>query len=637
MRSSSRRDGLEDRALSTEREVPAASREPDPDTQRAKRDLRRLGKALQERAPRIVERMAELARQAGWQLDSGGQDVAAAAAAATALAAKWLSDGAQAPVDAPARECGILFGSLSRAGVCPLSEATERCLLWRDAVAEAVHEISRELQLRSHARARALVLLRCCLNTAILQVCASFESAHRAAERQLSLADTHDRLTGLPLRSLIVEQIGEMLREVRQPGAFVCVLAVDVDELQVVNDEVGYGAGDELLRQLAGRLRTAAGNGALVGRIGGDEFVVALVRRSEQEAESAAEELLALVRGPYLVARGDDPLSLSASVGCAVGRACPVEQLLWQATSALHQAKLDGRNRAVRFQPGMQPRARTVDIDMQVREAIADRQLELVYQPVFSIATGIEPSGAEALLRWRHPKRGLLSPAEFMPALESSGLIVDVGRFVLLEACAECARWRSEGHELNVGVNVSARQLDDMRIIDDVELALSVSGLDPHALVIEITETAAMRDVHLSMEVLGALKRAGARVAIDDFGTGYSSLAHLQQMPVDTLKIDRAFVSHATVAAAGEVLLRALAQLGSSLQMTTLAEGVETVAQLELLREIGCMKAQGFLLSKPLAADRLSAFLRQGRRALSLDHGAADGARPTLRMEGRLG
>lgn len=575
-------------------------------------DLGRLGRALAERAGHVASRMTLLAAEAGRRLDSAGEQPAAGAAAeATVSVARWLAGGGQGPPADPARECARAFALLAQAGVAPLSEITECCLLWRDAVGEAVHEIAGTLSLDAHARARTLVLLRSCLNAALLRVSECFESAQRMAEQELSFAATHDRLTGLPSRGLLVGEVERMLREVAQTGGKACVLLLDLDEFQGVNDRLGYAAGDELLRQVARRLPGAAGDEAAVARLAGDEFAVALIPSSPQEAASAADRLLAAARGPYPVAGGEAPLPLSASVGFAAGGAGGAEELLRQAATALHHAKIRGRDRAVRFRPGMQERVRSIDLEMQVRAALAERQLRLVYQPVFGLGDAIVPTGLEALLRWEHPERGAVSPAEFIPDLERSGLIVDVGRFVLMEACEQCAAWHAAGLPVNVGVNVSARQLDDLRLIEDVRFALASSGLPPQALVVEVTETAAMQDVGLSSRVLRELKDEGVRVAIDDFGTGYSSLAHLQQLPIDTLKIDRSFVSRAAEGGAGEVLLRALAQLGDSLQLTTLAEGIETLGQLELLRAIGCQKGQGFLLSVPLAADVVSPFLQE--------------------------
>ena len=576
-------------------------------------DMRQLGWALSQRREHVASRMATLALETGRRLSAVAEEqVADTAEAATACVARWLAGGGQTSPADPARECAHAFAQLAEKRLAPLSELTERCLLWRDAAAELVHEISAELSLSAHARARALVLLRSGLNGALLRVCESFESAHAIAEQELSFAATHDRITGLPSRGPLLARIDEMLHETAGP---VCVLLLDLDDFQAVNDRLGYAGGDELLCQVAQRLLGFVTADAMVGHLGGDEFAIALTQPGRAATEQDVERLLAVSRRPYMLAGDTGPLPLTASIGLAANSGCSAEELLRHAATAMHHAKLQGRNRAVRFEHGMQERSHTIDIEMQLRDALAHKQLQLVYQPVFSLEHPLAPTGLEALLRWEHPDRGTVSPADFIPALEQTGLIVDVGRWVLIEACKQCAAWHQEGLSVNVGVNVSARQLDGLQLVDDVLVALSSSGLSPSALVIEVTETAAMRDIELSIRVLRTLKQEGVRVAIDDFGTGYSSLAHLQQLPIDTLKIDRSFVSKASQGGSSEVLLRSLAHLGDSLQMITLAEGVETLGELNLLQAMGYQRAQGFFLSRPLAAATVAPFLREKMRS----------------------
>jgi EAL domain-containing protein (putative c-di-GMP-specific phosphodiesterase class I) len=271
----------------------------------------------------------------------------------------------------------------------------------------------------------------------------------------------------------------------------------------------------------------------------------------------------------------------------------------------------------VLFHTDMQVAAQDrLTIEMDLSEALREDQLFLLYQPTFDLQTK-KAIGAEALLRWRHPMRGALSPDEFIPIAEESGLIVPIGRWVLHEACTQASIWRSRGHEMGVAVNVSARQLDDDTLIENVHSALGDSGLEPYALTLEVTETALMRDPEATARRLRALKRLGVRIAIDDFGTGYSSLAYLRQFPADALKIDRSFVSDVAASQQSTALVRTLVQLGKTLNIETLAEGIENRGQLQTLRREHCDHGQGFLFSGPLDAEALEQFLQEAESAVS--------------------
>jgi EAL domain-containing protein (putative c-di-GMP-specific phosphodiesterase class I) len=284
--------------------------------------------------------------------------------------------------------------------------------------------------------------------------------------------------------------------------------------------------------------------------------------------------------------------------------------LLRDADVAMYQAKWDGRHRYVMFESGMQTAVQTrMELEMDLRVALERDEFLLVYQPTFDLSN-MSPTGMEALIRWRNPSRGLVQPNDFIPLLEDTGLIVEVGAWVMREACRQCISWRESGYQIGVAVNVSARQLDCDEFVSDVQRALSETGLDPDSLTIEITETAVMRDLERSAELLTKVKELGVRIAIDDFGTGYSSMAHLQRLSVDALKIDRSFITQMTHNDEGETIIRTLVRLGKALSIETLAEGIEQTHELNLLQGEQCDSGQGFLLARPLEAADTTSFLR---------------------------
>ena len=286
------------------------------------------------------------------------------------------------------------------------------------------------------------------------------------------------------------------------------------------------------------------------------------------------------------------------------------DELLRDADIAMYRAKWDGKNRYVVFESGMQDAVQShMELEMDLREALENREFFLVYQPTFDLRD-MSPTGVEALFRWQHPTRGIVQPNDFIPLLEETGLIIDVGTWVLNEACRQAAAWRDAGHPIGMAVNVSGRQLDTDELVAGVKQALTDSGLDAGALTLEITETTLMRNADETVRRLTAIKKLGVRIAIDDFGTGYSSLAHLQQFPVDALKIDRSFISRLTQNPEGETLIHTLVQLGKALSIETLAEGIEQQQELSLLQAEQCDSGQGFLFAKPLDAKATETFLR---------------------------
>jgi EAL domain-containing protein (putative c-di-GMP-specific phosphodiesterase class I) len=328
--------------------------------------------------------------------------------------------------------------------------------------------------------------------------------------------------------------------------------------------------------------------------------------------ELVAERLLDALKHPFkLGADKETHLSVTASIGIAAGDHTSAEELLRNADIAMYRAKWDGKNRYVVFETGMQDTIQNrMELEMDLREALDKDEFFLAYQPTIDLSD-MSPTGVEALIRWEHPVRGVVQPDDFIPLLEETGLIVDIGRWVLEEACSQGAAWRQAGYPIGMAVNVSGRQLDTDQLIVDIESALSHSSLDPGALTIEITETTLMRNVEETARRLAEVKRLGVRIAIDDFGTGYSSLAHLQRFPVDALKIDRSFISGLTHNEEGETLMHTLVQLGKALSIETFAEGIEQQQELSLLRAQDCDSGQGFLFARPLDVAATEAFLRQ--------------------------
>jgi diguanylate cyclase (GGDEF)-like protein len=423
----------------------------------------------------------------------------------------------------------------------------------------------------------------------------------RLKTEELRFQALHDSLTGLANRALLTDRIEHLLARNRRHETTSAVLFLDLDGFKDVNDTFGHDVGDLLLQAVATRLSNTVREADTIGRLGGDEFVVVIDGAAIDAApELVAERVAAVLRQPFDLEGVDRPLALSCSVGVAVGDQGSTADLLRDADTAMYLAKAAGKDRCVLFDPEMESASRDdITLDSDLRVALDAGQFRLVYQPIYDL-DDLTLLSVEALLRWDHPTRGTILPAVFVPLLERSGAIVEVGRWVLQGACRQMVAWGSAGGALSVSVNVSARQFDGDTIIDDVTSALAVSGLEPSRLVIEITESALMRDVERSADRVRALKALGVHVAVDDFGTGYSSLAFLQRLPVDSLKIDRSFVSAMDPSPESQAIVRMIVQLGRELGLKTLAEGVETAGQIDQLRGEHVDEAQGFLLAHPM-------------------------------------
>src|SRR5580658_8898841 len=391
----------------------------------------------------------------------------------------------------------------------------------------------------------------------------------------------HDALTGLPNRTLILDRIEQLLSRSRRQGTLGAVLYVDLDDFKDVNDTLGHAAGDRLLVAVAARLQSTLRDADTIGRMGGDEFVVLIDGASlEAGPELVAERLLDVMRQPFELDGASMPIMVNVTVGIAMGDRANPGDLLRDADVALYQAKAAGKNRYEVFHPEMQTEiSHRIELEFDLRSALEGGQFKLVYQPIYNLDE-LTLIGVEALLRWEHPTLGLMQPDEFIPILEQTGRIREVGRWVLNEACRQMGTWHARGDTLDISVNVSGRQLDDDAIVVHVRDALEASGLDPTSLIIEVTETALMRNAESTAGRLQAIKDLGVKIAVDDFGTGYSSLAYLRQFPVDGIKIDRMFARAIMTSPASKALIGTLVQLGQDLGLKTLAEGVETPGQL---------------------------------------------------------
>jgi diguanylate cyclase (GGDEF)-like protein len=391
-----------------------------------------------------------------------------------------------------------------------------------------------------------------------------------------------------------------------EAGDRLAMLCLDLDRFKAVNDSHGHGTGDALLRAVSERLCANVRGGDLVARLGGDEFAVLHRIADENGATVLAQRLIALVSAPYEL--GDYTVEIGMSVGIALaGPGCDdVESLLRNADTALYHAKGEGRGQACLFEPAMDDTARARRVlERELRDALVRDEFVLHYQPLVDLGSGTV-TGVEALLRWQHPERGLVSPEGFITVAEETGLIVPIGEWVLNRACRDAADWPGS---VSVAVNVSAVQLRHRTFAQSVFLALAAAGLPPGRLEIEITESVLLDDTEANLETLHLLRRTGIRIAMDDFGTGYSSLSYLRRFPFDKIKIDRSFVRDAGLAPDAAAIIRALVSLGTSLGITTLVEGIETEAQLAAVRAEGCQEMQGFLFSPPRPAAEVAAIL----------------------------
>ncbi len=601
------------------RHTPALPAPPAPPSELSE-DVYPLGEALKARAEDVLDLTAARVTGRGRDVDAVVQDrFERMNRSSTIAVARWLAgEGVEVAIEA-SKDGWLIYGELAAHRAATLDQLTKRCLWWRDSVAEVLRKSAAQLEVGPNALAEALNILQLSLEFSLVRISKCFESERRRTdeelarrEEELAFLATHDALTGLPNRTLILDRVEQMLARGARSKAQVAVLFIDIDNFKAVNDSLGHSAGDQLLQAVAARLDGVVRGSDALGRLGGDEFVVVCEEVSlEAGPELVAERLLEALKPSFsLGADNGTHFAVSASVGIAVGGRTSAEELLREADIAMYQAKWDGKNRYAVFETGMQDTIQErAELEMDLRAALEREEFFLAYQPTFALSD-MSTTGVEALIRWQHPTRGIVQPDDFIPLAEETGLITEIGKWVLDHACSQGAAWRKAGHALGIAVNVSARQLDSDQLIADIEEALSVSGLEPGALTIEITETTLMRNVEETARRLVAVKALGVRIAIDDFGTGYSSLAHLQRFPVDALKIDRSFIAGLSENKESETLIHTLVQLGKALSIETLAEGIEQQQQLSQLRDENCDSGQGFIYSRPLDVAATETFFK---------------------------
>ena len=459
----------------------------------------------------------------------------------------------------------------------------------------------------------SLAVLTIALLTSILDARLEARTAELAnslsvANRELTQLALHDTLTSLPNRVLLADHIELSMRKINQQGGYFALLFIDLDGFKPVNDAFGHHMGDQLLRQVALRLREELDNHSTLARIGGDEFVLLVELESRDDAPSLAARQVALIAQPFSVA--DHSLQVSASIGIALypGNGETQHELLMNADAAMYHAKGAGKNGYSFFDASMNTNARNqLQMLQDLRVALKDSQFCLYYQPKFDAVSGL-PIGAEALLRWHHPEQGLLLPDKFIGLAEKTGLIIAIGDWVLNEACRQMHLWYEQGYtHWRIAVNLSALQFCHAGLVASVARALEFHSLPANSLTLEITETTAMSDADASMTVLQKLSEMGVDLSIDDFGTGYSSLMYLKRLPANELKIDRGFVRDLEHDSDDAAIVSAIVALGQALGLRIVAEGVETNTQQNFLTKLGCNSLQGFLLGHPLPAERFMA------------------------------
>jgi diguanylate cyclase (GGDEF)-like protein len=438
------------------------------------------------------------------------------------------------------------------------------------------------------------------------------------ANKQLRHLATHDSLTGLPNRVLMDDRISQCIVLAERQSQTFAVMLLDLDRFKSVNDSLGHRAGDELLKEVAQRLRSVVRDVDTVARLGGDEFVLIITPSPDPDvAQQVATRIIDAMQAPVRIAGVAIHTSPSIGIAFYPQDAATVETLVAHADAAMYSAKQRGRNNFQCFTPdmntGTQEKAR---LEGDLRVALEQKQFEVHYQPKVNTVTGIM-HGAEALLRWHHPVRGAISPAEFIPIAEECGLIGNIGAWVMREACRQARAWQVAGlPPLRVAVNLSPSQFRQCNIVDMIRDALDQAGLEPRFLEVELTESAVMSDPEESIAILEKLSKMGVLVSVDDFGTGYSSMSYLRRFPIDKLKIDRGFISEVMSRPEDASIVRAIISLAHSLRLKVVAEGVESPEQLEFLKTLGCDQYQGFHFSAALPASQFEALVRSKRTAV---------------------
>lgn len=436
------------------------------------------------------------------------------------------------------------------------------------------------------------------------------EITHRKQDELYYLAH-YDQLTKIPNRMLFNDRLTQSCREAARKGTLVGLLFIDVDRFKQINDSMGHGFGDMLLVALTERLQSSARDCDTVGRLGGDEFAMLMDAPSDADALAMlSKRVVDSMREPFRVMGKE--LNVTVSVGTAIFPFddTEVEGLFAKADAAMYEAKTKGRNGYQGYFPGLEIcGVDRISLDSDLRVALRNNEFELYYQPQVCLATQ-QAVGVEALIRWRHPKHGLLTPVHFIPAAEDNGLIVEIGRWVLREACRQGRQWADAGHAaLRIAVNISALEFRQGDFVEQVRTILSETGVSPNQIELEMTESIVMHNVNAVLATLNELKSMGTLLAIDDFGTGFSSLNYLRRFPIDRLKIDQSFIQGIDHIPANESIVRAITSLAHNLSMEVVAEGAENDAELAILTACQCNEAQGYWFAKPMPADEVMAWV----------------------------
>ncbi len=442
-------------------------------------------------------------------------------------------------------------------------------------------------------------------------------STARAMALQMTHSAEHDLLTGLPNRILLNDRVGQAIAQAPRHGNKVVVLFLDVDGFKHINDSLGHSIGDKLLQSIANRLVACVRETDTVSRQGGDEFVVLLSEVEKwEDAAITARRMLQTLAEPHSIDLHD--LHVTASIGVSVypDDGLDAETLIKNADTAMYQAKANGRQGYKFFKPAMYVRAmERQSIEESLRRALERRELTLHYQPKVDLGSG-RITGAEALLRWTHPTRGSVAPAQFIPVAEDCGLILELGRWVLREACGQARAWVDAGLPFKtMAVNISAIEFGDERFLDGVFAVLAETGLEPRSLELELTESVLMKRAVTTQALLKTLRASGVQLAVDDFGTGYSSLSYLSKFAIDSLKIDQSFVRQISTTPDESSMVSAIISMARSLRMRVVAEGVESAEELAFLQDQKCDEAQGFLFSEPLPPEQFARLLATGIRS----------------------
>jgi len=436
----------------------------------------------------------------------------------------------------------------------------------------------------------------------------------KIAEDTINFQAYHDLLTNLPNRALLRDRLSLAISQAKREEEMLAVMFLDLDRFKNINDSLGHVVGDELLQQVSNRLKSCVREGDTLARFGGDEFTLLLpkIAKGKEDVSKIAEKINEVLKDPFDIENNE--LYVSASIGIAIypRDGTNMDSLIKHADIAMYHVKDTGKNNYKFYSNDMTtPYFQNLSMETGIRRALDNDEFHLMYQPQINIKTG-EIVGVEALLRWEHPEHGSITPAEFIPFAEETGMIVEIGHWVLRNACAELKRWRDAGlPEIRMSINMSARQLAEKTIVKHVAGILRDFGIPGHCLEIEITENTIMNDMDSVVQKLKELSKKGIYIAIDDFGTGYSSLSYLHKLPIQTLKIDRAFIKEVNMKHSRNSIINTIVAMAKGLNLNVIAEGVETQQQLDYLQEIDCSEAQGFLFGKPLSADVITQLLIQ--------------------------